>query len=53
LKTAFPALKVLMAGGIRRDNVEAYAASGVDGIVLSSLYHAKPADLGVRIQRRD
>jgi molybdenum transport protein len=33
--------------------VEAYAASGVDGIVLSSLYHAKPADLGVSIQRLD
>ncbi len=53
LKASFPTLSVLIAGGIRRDNVEAYAASGVDGIVLSSLYHAKPADLGVRIQRLD
>ncbi|MBF6058220.1 MULTISPECIES: ModD protein [Thiomicrorhabdus] len=50
LKTQFPQLKIIIAGGIRPDNIRLYAQSGVDGIVLSSLYHAKPADLGVTIE---
>nr|WP_243755458.1 hypothetical protein [Thiomicrorhabdus sp. 6S3-12] len=49
LKNNFPQLKVIIAGGINQQNVRRYAQSGVDGIVLSSLYHAKPADLGVSI----
>lgn len=50
LKQTYPALKVVIAGGVNPQNVEAYAQSGVDGIVLSSVYHAKPADLGVTIE---
>ncbi len=50
LKSRFPQLAVLCAGGVGAGNVQAYARSGVDGIVLSSLYHAKPADLGVTIE---
>ncbi|BBP46540.1 ModD protein [Thiosulfatimonas sediminis] len=50
LKQDYPALKIVIAGGINPQNVQAYAQSGVDGIVLSSVYHAKPADLGVRIE---
>lgn len=49
LKQQFPTVKVLIAGGVNLDNVQDYAKSGVDGIVLSSVYHAKPADLGVQI----
>lgn len=49
LKTQFPLLKVVIAGGINLENVQNYAKSGVDGIVLSSIYHAKPADMGVTI----
>lgn len=50
LKQQFPNLKVIIAGGVNMENVQDYAKSGVDGIVLSSVYHAKPADLGVTIQ---
>jgi molybdenum transport protein len=50
LKARFPRLTVLSAGGVGPGNVQAYARTGVDGIVLSSLYHAKPADLGVTIE---
>ncbi len=49
LKKSFPLLKVIIAGGVTIENVQDYAKSGVDGIVLSSVYHAKPADLGVTI----
>ena len=44
-----PSIAVLAAGGIRPDNAEDYALSGVHGLVLSSVYHAPPADLEVRI----
>ena len=50
LKQSHPNLQIIIAGGVTADNVKAYAQSGVDGIVLSSVYHAKPADLGVTIQ---
>ena len=50
LKQDYPALKIVIAGGVNLQNVQAYAQSGVDGIVLSAVYHAKPADLGVRIE---
>jgi molybdenum transport protein len=49
IKGRYPPIAVLAAGGIRPDNVENYALSGVDGLVLSSVYHAPPADLEVRI----
>ncbi|XOF34632.1 MAG: hypothetical protein ACL93V_04905 [Candidatus Electrothrix sp. YB6] len=45
----FPGLIVLSAGGVGPKNVQEYACTGVDGIVLSSVFHAKPADLGVTI----
>ena len=41
--------KISAAGGINEGNVAQYAASGVDIIVLSSVYFGKPADIGVRI----
>lgn len=44
-----PGAVCLAAGGIRLENVQEFARSGVHGIVLSSLYHAAPADLEVRI----
>jgi molybdenum transport protein len=43
------AVKISAAGGINEGNVAQYAASGVDIIVLSSVYFGKPADIGVRI----
>ena len=49
IKVSAPSVAVLAAGGIRPDNAEDYALSGVHGLVLSSVYHAPPADLEVRI----
>lgn len=53
LRRIQPGIRILAAGGLRLDNLQSYALSGVDGLVLSSLYHAPPADLGVRISLRD
>lgn len=50
LKADYPSLIVIIAGGITPNNIQTYAKTGVDGIVLSSVYHAKPADLGVTIE---
>ena len=44
-----PAMEVSAAGGINETNVADYAATGVDIIVLSSVYFGKPADIDVRI----
>jgi molybdenum transport protein len=44
-----PAVKISAAGGINEANVAQYAATGVDIIVLSSVYFGKPADIGARI----
>ncbi len=44
LRAARPGIVVNAAGGIRRDNAAAYAASGVDVLVTSSLYTAPAAD---------
>ncbi|MDU9047846.1 MAG: hypothetical protein Q3M30_03280 [Candidatus Electrothrix sp. Rat3] len=52
LKVRFPGLIILSAGGVGPKNVQDYARTGVDGIVLSSVFHAKPADLGVTISLR-
>jgi molybdenum transport protein len=44
-----PVVKISAAGGINEANVAAYAATGVDIIVLSSVYFGKPADMKVVI----
>ena len=46
----YPQVKVLAAGGINLSNVRAYAATGVDGIVTSSVYLCGMANLGTRMQ---
>jgi molybdenum transport protein len=53
LRRAFPHVTLLAAGGVNEKNVAEYAASGVDGIVTTSLYSAAPADIGVRIAPDD
>ena len=50
LKAQYPLLTIIIAGGITPKNIQDYARTGVDGIVLSSVYHAKPADLEVTIE---
>lgn len=39
----------LAAGGIKLNNIEAYAKTPVDGLVTSALHYAPPADIGVFI----
>lgn len=51
IKTACPQVKVAIAGGIHLDNAAAYAATGVDMLVTSSLYFGKPADIKADIQK--
>ena len=50
LREQFPGLLLLAAGGINLENAASYAKTGVDGLVTSSPYHAKPADIKVRMQ---
>jgi len=42
-----PQVTISVAGGINRNNAAAYAESGVDIIVLSSVYFGKPSDISV------
>lgn len=51
IKKINPYCKIAATGGINLHNAEEYAAAGVDILVLSSLYHAGPADIGVCITR--
>ena len=49
IRSANPHIKISAAGGINEDNIARYAATGVDIIVLSSVYFGKPADIGAAI----
>lgn len=42
-------LKILSAGGINLQNIADYVKCGVDGVVLSAVYFAKPIDIKVEI----
>jgi len=44
-----PHVKLAAAGGIREENVEEFAKSGVDFLVLTSVYFSKPIDVKVEI----
>ena len=50
IRTANPDILISAAGGINEANATEYAATGIDIIVLSSVYFGKPADIGVSIQ---
>ncbi|SDD68284.1 ModD protein [Desulfuromonas thiophila] len=50
VRAIHPATLLVAAGGIRQDNLVAYAATGVDILVTSSLYSGPPADLAVRLR---
>ena len=51
LKKEFPYLLLSATGGIDAHNIVDFASTGVDFIVTSSPYHAKPADIRVVIER--
>ncbi|MFZ3130024.1 MAG: ModD protein [Desulfosporosinus sp.] len=50
LKSLFPNVVILAAGGINETNISDYAKTNIDGIVTTSLYSAKPIDIGVKIE---
>ena len=53
VKSIDPSVKVSATGGIVEANVAEYAATGVDIIVLSSVYFGTPADIGAAIMPAD
>ena len=50
LKNRFPSLLVSATGGIDIENAYEFAKTGVDFIVTSAPYHAKPADIKVEMK---
>jgi molybdenum transport protein len=50
IRTANPKILISAAGGINEANAAEYAVTGIDIIVLSSVYFGKPSDIGVSIQ---
>jgi molybdenum transport protein len=50
LKSEFPKVVLLAAGGINEKNAAEYAQLNIDGMVTTSLYSAKPLDIGVSIK---
>ena len=52
LRAIDPRLTIIAAGGINPQNAGAYAATGVDGLVTTALYTAKPLDMSVRMNLR-
>ena len=42
-------IALLAAGGINESNAALYAASGMDALVTTSLFSAKPVDMGVKM----
>ena len=49
IRQANPEVKISAAGGINAGNAAAYAETGVDILVLSSVYFGKPSDIAVNI----
>jgi molybdenum transport protein len=49
IRAAYPGVAISAAGGINADNAAAYAATGIDIIVLSSVYFGKPSDISAVI----
>ena len=49
LREIDPHITLIAAGGINPVNATDYAATGVDGIVTTALYTAKPLDMSVRM----
>jgi len=49
LHNVAPGVKISAAGGINAENASVYAATGVDMLVLSSVYFGKPSDIAVSI----
>lgn len=44
-----PHVSLVAAGGVRPDNAAEYAATGVDGLVTTSCFTARPVDMSVKM----
>jgi molybdenum transport protein len=53
MRAEWPGVLVAAAGGVNQSNAGAYAATGVDLLVTSSMYWGKPADISVRMEVAD
>ncbi|EKQ52816.1 MULTISPECIES: ModD protein [unclassified Clostridium] len=51
LRNINPSIVILASGGINENNIEEYAKTGASAIVTTSLYYAKPIDIGCRITK--
>ena len=51
LRAINPSVTAIAAGGVNPSNVAAYAATGIDGIVTTAPFTAKPIDMSVRMHR--
>ncbi|SFH10451.1 molybdenum transport protein [Desulfotomaculum arcticum] len=51
VKEINPGIIALGAGGINEKNIAAYAGTGIDVVVTTSVYFGKPADIGVTIDK--
>lgn len=49
LRNINPSIVILASGGINESNIEEYAKTGANSIVTTSVYHAKPIDIGCKI----
>lgn len=49
LRSINPSIVILAAGGINESNISEYAKTGINAIVTTSLYYAKPIDMGCKI----
>jgi molybdenum transport protein len=52
IRRSCPGVKISAAGGINAENAADYAATGIDIIVLSSLFFGKPTDISAVINTR-
>ncbi|MEN6327064.1 MAG: ModD protein [Syntrophomonas sp.] len=50
IRERHPQLLLIGAGGIKESNVIEYAASGVNGIVTTSMYFGRPLDIAVKME---
>lgn len=51
LKKSYPHILVMATGGINLSNIREYALCGINAVVTSSPYHAKPQDIKVTMQK--
>ena len=49
LREIHPCITLIAAGGVNPQNAAEYAATGVDGIVTTALFTARPMDMSVRM----